>query len=57
MITYRCFRNDDPPRLAEVWRTADLGPLAMQPMTTAELEAGVFSKPIFELHCLHELKA
>ncbi|MDA7899015.1 GNAT family N-acetyltransferase [Pirellulales bacterium] len=48
MITYRCFRNDDPPRLAEVWRTADLGSLAMQPMTTAELEAGVFSKPYFD---------
>ena len=48
MIEYRCFRNDDPPHLAEVWRTADLGPLAMQPMTTAELEAGVFSKPYFD---------
>ena len=48
MIEYRCFRNDDPPRLASVWRAADLGPLAMQPMTTAELEAGVFSKPYFD---------
>ena len=48
MIEYRCFRNDDPPHLAEVWRSADLGPLAMQPMTTAELEAGVFSKPYFD---------
>ncbi|MEO2002281.1 MAG: GNAT family N-acetyltransferase [Pirellulales bacterium] len=48
MIEYRCFRNDDPPRLASVWRSTDLGPLAMQPMTTAELEAGVFSKPYFD---------
>ena len=48
MIEFRCFRNDDPPRLAEIWRTADLGPGAMQPMTVAHLEAGVFSKPYFE---------
>lgn len=48
MMDYRCFRNDDPPRLAEIWRTADLGPGAMQPMTVAHLEAGVFSKPYFD---------
>jgi ribosomal protein S18 acetylase RimI-like enzyme len=48
MIAYRCFRNDDPPRLAEIWRTADLGPGAMQPMTVAHLESGVFSKPYFD---------
>ncbi len=52
MIEIRCFRNDDPPRLAEVWRAADLGPAAMQPMTTAMLEAGVFSKPYFDRHGL-----
>ena len=48
MIEYRCFRNDDPPRLADVWRAADLGPAAMQPMTSALLEACVFSKPYFD---------
>jgi len=48
LIQIRCFRNDDPPRLAEVWRAADLGPMAMQPMTSALLEAGVFSKPYFD---------
>ncbi len=48
MIEIRCFRNDDPPRLADVWRSADLGPAAMQPMTSALLEACVFSKPYFE---------
>jgi len=48
VIDIRCFRNDDPPRLAEVWRAADLGPAAMQPMTSALLEAGVFSKPYFD---------
>ncbi|MFM7108048.1 MAG: GNAT family N-acetyltransferase [Planctomycetaceae bacterium] len=48
MITFRCFRNDDPPRLADVWRSADLGPGAMQPMTVAHLETCVFSKPYFD---------
>ena len=40
MIEFRCFRNDDPPRLADVWRAADLGPRAIQPMTAALLEGG-----------------
>lgn len=52
MIEFRCFRNDDPPRLADVWRSADLGPAAMQPMTSALLEAAVFSKPYFDRHGL-----
>jgi ribosomal protein S18 acetylase RimI-like enzyme len=48
MIAFRCFRNDDPPRLADTWRCADLGPAAVQPMTSALLEACVFSKPYFD---------
>ena len=48
MIEFRCFRNDDPPRLADTWRSADLGPSAMQPVTSALLEACVFSKPYFD---------
>lgn len=48
MIEFRCFRNDDPPRLADVWRAADLGPRAIQPMTAALLEGYVFSKPYFD---------
>jgi ribosomal protein S18 acetylase RimI-like enzyme len=48
VIEFRCFRNDDPPRLADTWRSADLGPSAMQPMTSALLEACVFSKPYFD---------
>jgi GNAT superfamily N-acetyltransferase len=48
VIEYRPFRNDDPPRLADVWRAANLGPAAMQPMTSALLEACVFSKPYFD---------
>ncbi len=52
MITFDCFRNDDPPRLADAWRGADLGPAALQPMTSAALEAAVFSKPYFDRHGL-----
>ncbi len=48
MITFDCFRNDDPPRLADAWRAADLGPAALQPMTSAALEDAVFSKPYFD---------
>jgi len=48
VIEFHCFRNDDPPKLADAWRSADLGPSAMQPMTSALLEAGVFSKPYFD---------
>ena len=48
MIEYRCFRNDDPPRLADIWRGADLGPRAVQPMTASLLEGYVFSKPYFD---------
>jgi ribosomal protein S18 acetylase RimI-like enzyme len=48
MIEYRSFRNEDPPRLADVWRAADLGPCGFQPMTAAWLESCVFSKPYFD---------
>ncbi len=48
MIEYRCFRNGDPPRLADVWRSTDLGPCGFQPMTSAWLESSVFSKPYFD---------
>ena len=52
MIRFRSFRNQDPPRLADLWQSAALGPLAMQPMTTALLETAVFSKPYFDRHGL-----
>jgi GNAT superfamily N-acetyltransferase len=52
MIHYDCFRNDDPPRLADAWRGAELGPAALQPMTSAAFEAAVFSKPYFDRHGL-----
>jgi RimJ/RimL family protein N-acetyltransferase len=52
MISFDCFRNDDPPRLADAWRATDLGPAALQPMTSAALVAAVFSKPYFDRHGL-----
>ena len=52
MIRFRSFRNQDPPRLADLWQSAALGPLAIQPMTTALLETAVFSKPYFDRHGL-----
>ncbi len=52
MIRFDSFRNDDPPRLADTWRASDLGPAALQPMTSAALEAAVFSKPYFDRHGL-----
>ena len=52
MIRFRAFRNADTPKLAELWRATDLGPLAMQPMSTALLETAVVSKPYFDRHGL-----
>ena len=52
MIRFEPFRNEDPPRLADLWRAADLGPAALQPMTSAALESAVFSKPYFDRHGL-----
>lgn len=48
MIGYRSFRNEDPVKLADIWRSAALGPGALQPMTASLLEEAVFSKPYFD---------
>jgi ribosomal protein S18 acetylase RimI-like enzyme len=49
VIEYRPFRNTDPPRLAEVWRSlGSVRPGLMQPMSTAVLEHFVLAKPYFE---------
>lgn len=48
MIRFRPFRNSDPPQLAALWQAAELGPLAMQPISPALLETSVFSKPFFD---------
>lgn len=49
MTEYRSFRNTDPPRLAEIWRSQGNARRGlMQPMTTAVLEHFVLAKPYFE---------
>jgi ribosomal protein S18 acetylase RimI-like enzyme len=48
LISYRSFRNTDPPALAALWRVAALGPGYAQPLTTAGFEQCVLSKPYFE---------
>jgi GNAT superfamily N-acetyltransferase len=48
LIGFRPFRNNDPPQLAEIWRTRSGLRGYVQPMTTALLERLVFSKPYFD---------
>lgn len=48
MIEYRPFRNSDPPRLAEIWRSQPPERGLMQPMSADLLEQLVLAKPYFE---------
>lgn len=48
MIRYRCFRNDDPPRLAEIWRGCAGRPGLAQPISVATLDLLVLAKPFFD---------
>jgi ribosomal protein S18 acetylase RimI-like enzyme len=48
MIKYRTFRNNDPPALAEIWRSHPPLRALVQPMTAALLEQYVFAKPYFD---------
>ena len=48
MISYRTFRNCDPPALAEIWRDRDRERGRMQPMSAALLEQYVLAKPYFD---------
>ena len=48
MIRYRCFLNDDPPRLAEVWRGCAARPGLAQPISAAMIELLVLAKPYFD---------
>jgi len=52
MISYRAFRNSDPPALAEVWRRQPMQHGLMQPMSTAVFEKHVLSKQYFDRHGL-----
>ncbi|HMF11948.1 MAG TPA: GNAT family N-acetyltransferase [Gemmataceae bacterium] len=48
MVQYRTFRNDDPPRLAQVWNAALTGRGTVQLRHSSPLEHYVFAKPYFD---------
>lgn len=48
VISFRPFRNSDPPQLAEIWRSQPASRGLAQPMTTALFERHVLNSPMFE---------
>jgi ribosomal protein S18 acetylase RimI-like enzyme len=48
VLSYRTFRNTDPPLLVQVWNDSLTGRGAVQLMGTSPLEYQVFSKPYFD---------
>jgi GNAT superfamily N-acetyltransferase len=48
VITFRSFHNNDPPQLAEIWRSQPTSRGIVQPMSAALLERYVLSAPMFE---------
>lgn len=48
MYSYRSFRNTDPPRIAQIWRSQPPQRGLIQPVTAGLLEQFVFSKQFFE---------
>jgi ribosomal protein S18 acetylase RimI-like enzyme len=48
VVQYRTFRNDDPPRLAQVWNAACTGRGAVLLRHSSPLEHYVFAKPYFD---------
>lgn len=48
MITFRQFRNSDPPAIAEIWRNQPPQRGLCQPLTTIELDRSILSKPYFD---------
>jgi len=48
VVQYRTFRNDDPPRLAQVWNAAFTGRGSVQLRHSSPLEHHVFAKPYFD---------
>ncbi len=48
MVTYRTFRNDDPPGLVSVWNEAFTGRGAVVLRHSSPLERHTFSKPYFD---------
>jgi ribosomal protein S18 acetylase RimI-like enzyme len=52
VIQYRCFRNNDPPGLVEVWNDALTGRGSVRLRTSSPLERFTFSKLFFDPHGL-----
>jgi RimJ/RimL family protein N-acetyltransferase len=48
VITFRPFRNSDPPQLAEIWRSQPASRGLVQPMSAAIFERQVLNSPMFE---------
>jgi len=48
MLTYRTFRNTDPPTLAALWRSRAGQPGLLQPVSTDLLEQLIFAKTYFD---------
>jgi ribosomal protein S18 acetylase RimI-like enzyme len=48
VVQYRTFRNDDPPRLAQIWNAAFTSRGAVQLRHSSPLEHYVFAKPYFD---------
>jgi ribosomal protein S18 acetylase RimI-like enzyme len=48
VVQYRTFRNDDPPRLAQIWNGAFTARGAVQLRHSSPLEHYVFAKPYFD---------
>lgn len=47
-ITYRSFRNDDPPRILRLWRQCELGRGAAQPTSTDAFETINYAQTYFD---------
>lgn len=52
LIRYRAFRNNDPPRLADLWRACRPQRGLVQPMSAVMFERLILSKPYFDRHGL-----
>jgi GNAT superfamily N-acetyltransferase len=52
MICLHPFRNDDPPAIAEIWRSQPAQRGLVQPMTEVILDEMVLCKPYFDRHGL-----
>ncbi len=48
MITYRSFRNGDPPRLVKLWNAAATGRGTARPIQVRDFDRLVLSKPYFD---------